>query len=330
MSRRTSLLGLSVDEMTRAEAVDTIRGVWRRGAKSRVFFVHAHCFNAAARSEAYRESLREAEFVLPGGSGVLLASKLLRLSIRHDLNGTDLTPMICKAAAEDGRSVYLLGGRPGVAERAAAMLRKRYPSLRVAGSRDGTFRPGQSAEVVADINAAEPDILLVALGVPTQELWISNHFGELETSICLASEALFDFVSNTATRAPRVMRTWRIEWVHWLYREPSRLWTRYLLGDVLFLARIVRARLGRWSGSAGPTSCARAIPASGMLPAAPQQTANLAPYAALPVPQRGNLRWSAAPPQPIEAQERRGGNSGGATWPTRNPHDERVSASIRR
>lgn len=301
MSRRTSLLGLSVDDMTRAEAVDTIRGIWRRGAKSRVFFVNAHCVNAAAHSADYRDALREAEFALPSGSGVLLASRLLRLPIRHDLNGTDLTPMLCKAAGDDGRSIFLLGGGAGIAEQAATVLRKRYPKLRIAGARDGCFRPEQSAEIVAEINAARPDVLLVALGVPTQELWITEHFRELEVCVCLASEALFDFLSSAVPRAPRVLRRQGAEWLHWLYRQPRQRWKRYLLGNTSFLGRVVATRLGRRPTAGHSAKGERSIPASGMLPPAtlsamtPLET-KPAPKGALPIPRRGNVRWSAASP----------------------------------
>ena len=295
MSVRASLLGLSVDEMSAAEAVDTIRGIWRRGAKSRVFFVNAHCFNIAATSEEYRESLCEAEFVLPDGSGVLLASKLLHLPIRHNLNGTDLTPMLCRAAAQDGRSVFLLGARPGVAEKAAATLKKRFPKLSIAGVQHGYFKPEESAQVIAEINAAQPDMLLVALGVPTQELWITEHFAELEVPVSLAVGALFDFLSNSVPRAPRLLRKLGIEWLYRLYREPRRLWKRYLLGNATYLSRVFAARLGRVPAPARSAARTRAIPASGMLLAEPRLEAAPAPYAELPIPQRGNLRWSAGP-----------------------------------
>ena len=295
MSVRASLLGISVDEMTSAEAVETIRGIWRRGAKSRVFFVNAHCFNTAAMSVAYRESLREAEFVLPDGSGVLMASRLLHVPIQHNLNGTDLTPMLCRAAAQDGRSIFLLGARPGIAEKVGERLQKRFPALRIVGMRHGYFKPEQSAEVVAEINAARPDMLLVAMGVPMQELWITDHFAELDVPVCLAVGALFDFLSNSVPRAPRLLRKLGVEWLYRLYREPRRLWKRYLLGNATFLSRVFASRMGMRPKTARPAMGTYVVPASGILLAAPQRATAPAPYSALPIPQRGNLRWSGVP-----------------------------------
>lgn len=331
MSVRASLLGISVDEMTSAEAVETIRGIWRRGAKSRVFFVNAHCFNTAAMSSAYRESLREAEFVLPDGSGVLMASKLLHVPIRHNLNGTDLTPMLCKAATQDGRSIFLLGARPGIAEKVAERLQKRFPTLRIVGTRHGYFKPEQSAEVVAEINAARPDMLLVAMGVPMQELWITEHFAELDVLVTLAVGALFDFLSNSVPRAPSLLRKLGVEWLYRLYREPRRLWKRYLLGNATFLSRVFASRMGIRPKTARPATGTYAVPASGILLAAPWRAATPAPYSALPIPQRGNLRWSGAPErkQTSISTVRRSVSAAGTVQRELASVDQHVPASMR-
>ncbi|HLZ23843.1 MAG TPA: WecB/TagA/CpsF family glycosyltransferase [Ktedonobacterales bacterium] len=295
MSVRASLLGLSVDEMSQTEAVETICGIWRRGAKSRVFFVNAHCVNSAFAHPEYTQSLSQAEFVLPDGSGVLLASKILRLPIRHNLNGTDLTPLICQVAAEDGRSVFLLGAQPGVADQAAKTLVERFPTLRIAGVQHGFFAPEDSAEIVARINAAQPDVLLVALGVPTQEIWITEHFADLSVPVCLAVGALFDFLSNNVPRAPKLFRRLGIEWLFRLVREPRRLWRRYLIGNTMFMSRVFAARMGLTVAPVQRPGAVR-VPDSGILAARPRAAAvSEAPYLETPVPSRGNMRWSPDP-----------------------------------
>ncbi|MGZ3714258.1 MAG: WecB/TagA/CpsF family glycosyltransferase [Ktedonobacterales bacterium] len=241
MSIRVSFLGLGIDEMAPAEAVETIRGLWRSRLKSRIFFVNAHCFNMATADEQYRNSLDAADLVLADGSGMLLASRLLRVPIQHNLNGTDLVPLLCGAAAEEGRSVFLLGARPGVAERAAARLQEGYPGLRIAGIQHGYFASEESEAIISRINAAKPDMLLVAMGVPLQEQWITDHFTALDVPVSLAVGALLDFFSNTVPRAPRLFRRLGIEWLYRLYREPRRLWRRYMVGNVTFLSRVLLA-----------------------------------------------------------------------------------------
>jgi N-acetylglucosaminyldiphosphoundecaprenol N-acetyl-beta-D-mannosaminyltransferase len=241
MSIRVSFLGLGIDEMTSAEAVEKVQGLWRSRIKSRIFFVNAHCFNLATSDEGYRNSLDKADLVLADGSGMLLASRLLRLPIQHNLNGTDLVPLLCRAAAEEGRSVFLLGARPGIAERAAARLREGYPGLHIAGIQHGYFAAEESGAIIERINAAKADMLLVAMGVPLQEQWISDHFTALDVPVSLAVGALLDFISNAVPRAPRLFRQLGIEWIYRLYREPRRLWRRYMVGNVTFLSRVLLA-----------------------------------------------------------------------------------------
>lgn len=238
MASRVSFLGLGVDEMTSPEAVDMVRGYWQSGEKARVFFVNAHCVNTAADNQEYRDSLAMAEQVLADGSGVLLGSKLLRAPITHNLNGTDLVPLLCAAAAEEGRSVFLLGAHPGIACLAARKLRERFPTLRIVGVQHGYFPPEEADAVVARINAAKPDLLLVAFGVPSQEIWVTRRFAELDAGVMCAVGALFDFISETVPRAPRFFRAIGMEWFYRLCREPKRLWRRYLIGNVTFLARV--------------------------------------------------------------------------------------------
>lgn len=241
MSIRVSFLGLGIDEMTPSEAVEKIRDLWRTRLKSRIFFVNAHCFNVAATDERYRDSLRAADLVLADGSGMLLASRVLRVPIQHNLNGTDLVPMLCDTAAEEGRSIFLLGARPGIAERAAARLGERYPGLRIAGIQHGYFSAEENEEIIERINAAKPDMLLVAMGVPLQEQWITDNFAALDVPVSLAVGALLDFISNNVPRAPRLLRRLGIEWLYRLYREPRRLWRRYMVGNIAFLSRVLLA-----------------------------------------------------------------------------------------
>jgi N-acetylglucosaminyldiphosphoundecaprenol N-acetyl-beta-D-mannosaminyltransferase len=286
MSVRVSFLGLSIDEMTSPEAVRTIRNMWHAGAKNRVFFVNAHCLNVAASNEEYRESLGMAELVLADGSGVLLASRLLDLPIQHNLNGTDLVPLLCAVAAEEQRSVFLLGAQPGVAERAAKKLCARFPNLRIAGIQHGFFDPSENAALVEHINAARPDMLIVALGVPLQELWLTRHFAQLDVPVCLAVGALFDFLSDSVPRAPQLLRRWGIEWLYRLYREPRRLWRRYIVGNVTFLARVCAVRFLGMEPIRPPLSARGTIPAgvtlAGVAAAAHTEVAHVLADAGMP------------------------------------------------
>jgi N-acetylglucosaminyldiphosphoundecaprenol N-acetyl-beta-D-mannosaminyltransferase len=173
-----------------------------------------------------------------------IAGRVLGHPIRDNVNGTDLFPRLCQALVGSGRKMYLLGGRPGVPEAVAKWVTTYFPGVRVCGVRDGYFRPHEEAAVVQEIADSDADLLLVALGAPRQEQWIARHKNQLGCKVAIGVGGLFDFYSGRIPRAPYWMRKRGLEWVYRLWQEPRRLAKRYLIGNPLFLWRLVRAALG--------------------------------------------------------------------------------------
>jgi len=137
-----------------------------------------------------------------------------------------------------GRSLFLLGARPGVAAAAAQSMRQRYPALRIAGTRDGYFDAAEEPAVIEQINASGADILLVAFGAPRQDLWLHQHRDVLAPPVRMGVGGLFDFYSGRIPRAPEWMREIGLEWAYGLLQEPGRMWRRYVIGNPLFLYRV--------------------------------------------------------------------------------------------
>jgi N-acetylglucosaminyldiphosphoundecaprenol N-acetyl-beta-D-mannosaminyltransferase len=246
MAASVRVLDVRVDAYDPEEALGELMARARTRLATRVMFVNAHCLNVASGDPAYREALRNADVVLADGSGLLLASRLLGLPVRHNLNGTDLVPRLLEAAAAEGLSVYFLGGEPGIAARAAEVAGRRWPGIVIAGSSHGYLTLDDEAAVLDEIARLRPHVLLVAMGVPRQELWMDRTAAVLPPSLTLGVGALFDFMAGRFPRAPRWMRLVGIEWMYRLYLEPGRLWRRYLIGNVAFLGRVlVDARSAR-------------------------------------------------------------------------------------
>ncbi|MHC9237163.1 WecB/TagA/CpsF family glycosyltransferase [Pseudooceanicola sp. 502str34] len=231
---RVRLFGLDVVSATTPAVIERLLVPGRR---SRVAFLNAHCANILSRDDDYADAMAGADMVLPDGIGVELAAKMTGQQIAENLNGTDFTPALLRTAAARGMSVYLLGARPGVAQAAADRLCLAIPGLRVVGVRDGYDGMADEAATVAAVNAARPDILLVAAGVPLQDLWLARNAARLEPRLTLGVGALFDFLAGRVTRAPAAVRRARMEWVWRLAMEPKRMARRYLLGNGVFLAR---------------------------------------------------------------------------------------------
>ena len=201
-------------------------------------FVNAHCLNVAYSNVRYRDVLAHAAAVWPDGTGVRMAGARLGFPVPENVNGTDLFPLVCRAAEKAGLSVFFYGARAEVVEKMAENVARDYPSLKVAGFVNGY---ASDEEVLSKIRAAKPDLLFVAKGVPEQELWIADHRHDLACRAAIAVGGLFDFVSGRIPRAPKWMRRLGVEWAFRLYQEPVRLFRRYVIGNPLFLLRIARA-----------------------------------------------------------------------------------------
>ncbi|WP_421857935.1 WecB/TagA/CpsF family glycosyltransferase [Oricola sp.] len=203
-------------------------------------FVNAHCINETTRSADYRWALERADHILPDGSGIALAAKLRGFRMAANLNGTDLFVPLCRKAAEKGLSVFLLGSRDGVAAAAADKACELAPGLRIAGTRHGYFNDDETGEVIAEINRSGADIVLVALGVPRQDVWIARNRQRIAAHLVMGVGAQFDFWSGRVPRAPALLRHTGLEWTFRLAVEPRRMARRYLIGNPVFVWRAAK------------------------------------------------------------------------------------------
>lgn len=233
-----NFFGVPILNTSMAEAVDWILTRARGEVSSQLAFVNPDCLNIAYKHPDYKAVLWRADLVLPDGIGIHLGCRMLGQSLRANVNGTDLFPLLCEAAANAGLSLYLLGARPGIAAATAQNMQQRFPALRIAGARDGYFRAEEEESVLAEINASGAAVLLVAFGVPRQELWIDRLRPRLAPRVCMGVGGLFDYYSGRIPRAPQWLREMGLEWLWRLKQEPGRMWRRYVIGNPLFLFRV--------------------------------------------------------------------------------------------
>lgn len=239
-----SLFGVQILNVTMEYALARIDRIVREQARAVMFFVNAYSLNVAWADREFRNVLASAHSVFGDGIGVWFASKIAGTPIVDNVNGTDMLPLLCKLCIERGYSLFLLGAKPGVDERMGIALTEQYPGLRITGCHHGYFdKEHDSAAVVGLINNSNPDILLVAFGVPEQEKWIHRYAGDLHCAVAIGVGGLFDFYSGDKPRAPLWMRKHGLEWVFRLICEPRRLWHRYLVGSPLFIWRVFEGRL---------------------------------------------------------------------------------------
>lgn len=241
-----SILGIPIVRATEAEALAEIRYLAENAAPSMVVFVNAHTLTLSSSDTAFHQILLDAAIVLNDGIGVTLAAKMLRgPTFPANLNGTDLTPLILKMAAENGWRVFLLGAAPGVAEKAAAKFVAQTPGLAIAGTHSGYFKAEDVGRVINLICEAKTDVLIVGMGNPVQEKWLAQHLEKTGVKLGVGVGAFLDFSAGVFPRAPLWMQKAKIEWLFRMSREPKRLWKRYLLGGPVFLARVAWYKLTR-------------------------------------------------------------------------------------
>ena len=193
----------------------------------------------ARRNTRLKQSLNGADLVVPDGIGIVYAAKILGTPLPSRVPGIELASGLLKRMAETSEPVYLLGAKPGVAERASERLKEQYPGLRIVGTGDGYFR--EDAPVIERINACRPRLLFVCLGFPRQELWMAEHRDQIDAGLMLSLGGSLDVFAGDVKRAPEGWRHLNLEWFYRLLRQPSRIGR--MLKLPVFLLSVVWERL---------------------------------------------------------------------------------------
>ncbi len=238
---KIEILGVKVANITMQQAIEAIKNTIDNSEKKKMYFVNADCLNKVWKDSEYKQILNKTDFIFGDGSGVRLASKILDNEIIDNINGTDMLPLLCRQCENSGHSIFLLGAKPGVAEKVKQNLEEKFPDLKIAGFQHGYFDlDKENEEVISKINNSKADILLVAFGAPDQEKWIHSNFKKLKPNVSIGVGGLLDFFSGNMPRAPKWMRSFGIEWIYRLLQEPGRMWKRYILGNPLFIYRVYK------------------------------------------------------------------------------------------
>ncbi len=237
----SSIFDIPIDLGHPVELLTTVTGWAGEGRTRRVMYVNAHVVNRSRVSPRLGDALRRADLVYCDGYGVRLAARALHRDVPHRMTGADWIWDLAALCELSGLSIYLLGSEPPTAQEAAARLRRFYPRLNVVGAHHGYFEIGtpHAERVIEDIVACRPQIVLVGMSTPKQELWADRYADQLGGAVVWTVGALFDYVSGHTPRAPRWLADNGLEWIFRLAIEPRRMWRRYLIGNPVFLSRVL-------------------------------------------------------------------------------------------
>ena len=236
---RTQILGVGFDNITMAEAVDkAIALMEQRGCY--VVTPNPEMVLMSRKNPDFAEAVNKADLVLPDGIGDLYAARILGTPLQERVCGADIYPYLLAHLAKHGGSVFLYGARPGVAEEAAAKLRESYPGLKIAGTQHGYQE--DDVQLVQRLEETRPDLLMVCLGAPRQELWMHQHAGMKSVGLMIGLGGCLDLIAGHVKRAPLLWQKWGLEWLYRLIQEPRRIGRMIKLPQILFLALIARGK----------------------------------------------------------------------------------------
>lgn len=242
-ANRLNIFNVPINRESMDSAIDWIINKCQQPSQVTAHFVNASCLNIAYSHRHYRAILQKSHRVFADGSGIQLACRILRRRTTDNVNGTDLFPALCKKSRNTAVKIFLLGARPGLADKTAAAMSEKFPGLQIVGTHHGYFSQQQNADVIETINQSGANVLLVALGAPRQEIWINEYRDQLAPAVCMGVGGLFDYYSGRIPRAPLWMRRIGCEWVWRFLQEPKRLWQRYLIGNFIFVGRVIKQSL---------------------------------------------------------------------------------------
>lgn len=217
------IFGVKFDNVTADEASRRFLTMIESDRLKTIYTPNTEMIMKAQQDPDFKAILNEGDLVVPDGIGVVIASKIHQLGLSERVPGIELMAMILEYCNRTGKSIYLFGGRPGVAELASSKIKSTYPNLKIAGYRDGFFKNSDEFAILNGINEKKPDVLFVALGAPKQEKWIHSNKKILNTRVAMGVGGSLDVWAGTAKRAPVIFQKLGLEWFYRLLTQPTRV-----------------------------------------------------------------------------------------------------------
>lgn len=230
MNKRT-IFGVDIHNITFEEAVEKIKEYLKGETLKVIYTPNTEIVMAAKENEGLKEIINNGDMITPDGIGLIYAGKIKNKIIKERVTGFDLSMSILDLANENGYSLYLLGGKPGVAELASENIKKDYNNIKLLGYHHGYFKgshngnPDSQEEIslIEDINKIKPDIIFLGLGFPGQEYWINSNRNKLKSKLIIGNGGVIDILAGNAKRAPDIFIKLGLEWFYRLIKEPSRI-----------------------------------------------------------------------------------------------------------
>ncbi|HFL3828644.1 TPA: WecB/TagA/CpsF family glycosyltransferase [Clostridioides difficile] len=226
-----SIFGVGIDNVTLNEATTMVEKFLNEDKTRTIYTPNTEIVMAAKEDKNIRNIINTGDLVIPDGIGLIYGSRIKKRPLKERVTGFDLSIKILEVANKEGYSLFLLGGKEGIAKKASENIIKKYPNIKLAGYHHGYFKGShignkdhqEELNIIHSINEAKPDIIFVGLGFPKQEIWINENKDRLRCKIIIGNGGTMDILSGNTKRAPEIFQRLGLEWFYRLVKEPSRI-----------------------------------------------------------------------------------------------------------
>lgn len=240
--KKQALLNTYVNNLTMDEALNSIEKMIKQEKKSYIVAVNVDVIIKIEEDQKLKQITDEADLTLVDGKPLIWISKMKKNPIKEKISGSDLVPKVCELAAKKNYSIFILGGKEGIANQAKEKLEIKHPNINIVG----TYSPPMGFEanekelnkINKMISKVKPDLLIVCFGCPKQEKWIYDNINKYEANVSICAGATVDFLAGNIKRAPKWMSNHGLEWFYRFMQEPKRLFKRYFIDDVKIIKLI--------------------------------------------------------------------------------------------
>ncbi|QZY57401.1 WecB/TagA/CpsF family glycosyltransferase [Crassaminicella profunda] len=215
-------MGVFVDQGTLEDATNRCIEFMNTMGCKMIITPNTEIIMSAQKDSKLRQIINHADLVIPDGIGIIYASKIQKKGLTERVTGVDLMHKILEYCNENQKSIYILGGKPGVAEKACENIKNKLSGVEIKGFRDGYFKEEEEGKIIENINRLNADILFVALGAPKQEIWMDKYREKLKSKIVMGVGGSVDVWAGTVKRAPKIYQKLGLEWFYRLLKEPWR------------------------------------------------------------------------------------------------------------
>lgn len=244
--KKQPLLNTYVNNVSMDETIEAIEHMIERKKKSYIVAINVDVVMKIENDKYLKSIVDEADMVLVDGKPLVWISKWHNVPVKTKISGSDLIPELCKIAAEKGYSLFIIGGKNGIAEKAKMNLEKKYKKIKIVGTYAPPFGFEKDEKELNAINMMisekKPDILIGCFGCPKQEKWIYENYKKYDAIVSVCAGATVDFLAETVKRAPSWMSDHGLEWLYRFFQEPKRLFKRYFIEDVKIVKLIWKYR----------------------------------------------------------------------------------------